>query len=676
MKVNFLALTFAFTFVCSQNMANAQGASPTTTPTPLSVDFRVKPPGSTDRSVSVTVEDANIGTMIIIPKKNPEDAETIADPANKWLKLPTQGKQDETETFTIVGIDRNAGGDGKKKRYSYVVSVKNGQLVAAGSSSDGGGSGPGPTKAEQKKLMLGELGLITEDFELPVKLSELSDEEKQKLANLKVTVGKLSFGTDIQMTGNEINPIQKIRIKLLTGENTLKIEAQDSSGKGLPGLALTTKIECPCNKVEISTNGVAVADLQSVGITLGLGNWSADEKSKARFMRIRVGDESEFRELERDSANGIKSVQTVPVKLKHGMNTVSIDLFRLQTDKDPINGLNAKGQIYCGNPCEPISRSRNTRLIAGFEQGGASSAVSSRNPFLDLYLRIPFSTKKKDGGKQLSFWSDIRLTSTSIQKFADLSLIAANPISTASQEGVNDVVQSFKVNVGLEWRIFNSKATSSYFIPARSSFALIAGVGATSPLTGGKDTKAQIFKIPYSNGVVNPEFRQLFLDPNNGVGIDLAGKSNIAFLQPERDRFLRRWFAGGRINHNFSRDGKPLELSPAQFDITIGQDESITRKLTGAVLTFEAFTPIPFPNTEYLFVYGGISTKMKRKAISQVPKFILNSGPEDELTDPTKTVIIPLDSNPLTLSSRDTFFFGIGVDLARIFRQARQSPNQ
>lgn len=215
----------------------------------------------------------------------------------------------------------------------------------------------------------------------------------------------------------------------------------------------------------------------------------------------------------------------------------------------------------------------------------------------------------------------------------------------------------------MDIRVVPEKSLFSSFLPGKSSLSFTFGAGVTSPLTSGKNTVTEIFKIPKLNGQIIPEFRDLF----PGISSD---KQNVAFVTPERDRFQRRWFAGGRLKtHFFKRNSEAMDLSPAMLDLTVGQDEAITRKLSGFVLNFEGFTPFPLKKLDYLYLYGGITTRLTRKVNSNVPSFFLEPATLTDLADPLKTVLISADENRLTISNRDRYFFGIGLDLIRLFRR-------
>lgn len=422
--------------------------------------------------------------------------------------------------------------------------------------------------------------------------------------------------------------------------------------------------------ISVTDIGEVVKDSYELEIKPVLTDWSEDQKSKARRFRVRntVGDMVREKTYDIQLKNGaLPEKQTVSVELFKGKNKLIITVLESkEKSANNMPGLETQTEIECDDPCEGISRGMNTRLIAGFEQVGASSAVGKTQPFVDLFVNVPL--RIKDGNRwpaRFSIWSDFRLTSTAIQKFANLSAIASNQIGLGGDGGINDVVQSFKITGGVDIRLIGESNTiNSFFLPGRSSLSLILGGGVTSPITGGGRTATEIYKIPYLNGAVNPDFRALFLRQ----GIELAGKSNIAFAIPERDRFVRRYFAGGRLKHYFYKDNQRLELSPANLDFTIGQDEAVTRNFHRPVLTIEGFTPIPFQTVDYIYVYGGISTKLTRRATSQAPAFFLDAGPQSELSDPTKTIVLSSEQNGLTLSGRDTYFFGIGIDLFRLFK--------
>lgn len=400
------------------------------------------------------------------------------------------------------------------------------------------------------------------------------------------------------------------------------------------------------------------------------------EKTKAKFFEVIVISEKKKNGSQErmptefsisSTENKANSPQNVRVKLFSGENTVEINL--LDANKNKIEGIQTSAKVKC-DPCETKYRNINVRAIAGLEQAGASSAASTTLPFLNLYVSVPLTFTSPGRSPKLAIWSDFRLTGSTVQNFANLTSISTNVLSNISTPGssVNNVVQSFRFTGGLEYKIIPEKSLNSFFIPGKSSLSLIAGGGMTTPLNTPQQS-AQIFKIPkLANGSIDPVFAGLFPDT------DFTGKNNVAFVVPERDRFFRRWFVGARIKHSFYENrNEPLDLTPAMLDVTFGQDESITKKLVGRVLTFEGMTPFPIDGLDYIYLFGGMSMRLTRKVNSNVPKFFLQNADIINLTNNTDTVLISAEANPLTLSNRDTFRFGIGVDLIRLFRTARST---
>jgi hypothetical protein len=361
--------------------------------------------------------------------------------------------------------------------------------------------------------------------------------------------------------------------------------------------------------------------------------------------------------------------QSLSVELFEGVNKLTIEL--IDGNKTPLGPEHtATVSLECGTPCESFGRSINTRAIVGVEQAGASSANPKSSPFVNFFINVPLGSRgnPRQTPPRFSVWTDFRIASTSSQELANLRSITDNILRPNASTPINNVVQSFRINAGIDLRIVPETALFPSFMPAKSSLSLIAGAGATSPLTGGRTGATETYRIPKINGQIIPEFSTLFPEiPND--------KDNVAFVTPERDRFLRRWFVGTRIlTHFYKGDSSRMDLSPASLDITIGQDEAITRKLSSPILNFEGFLPFPTDRFNYVYFYAGLSTRFTRKVNTRVPTFFLESATLSDLSDPLKTYVVSADENPLIVSNRDSYFFGIGIDLIKLFREKPVEP--
>jgi hypothetical protein len=355
------------------------------------------------------------------------------------------------------------------------------------------------------------------------------------------------------------------------------------------------------------------------------------------------------------------SPQEVVLELKSGKNSITVAA--LDKDGKVVENSESSLSLICME-CEFTPRSVNTRAIVGFEQVGASSANSSTTPFLDLFINVPIGDYKfKPNKRVFSIWTDFRFSATSQQSFAALTNISTGLLNSISGSAgtFNNIVQSFNVTSGIEYELYKSRSDQPGFLPGKSAVSLIIGGGVTNPLSS--DKTVQVFKIPLLNSQVNPEFAKLF------PGVDFTNKTNVAFIQSERDRFYRRYFVGFRVKNYFhENENKRIDQSPAMVDFTIGQNEAITNRLQGLVFSMDGFTPFPIKKFDYVYLFGGVNMRFNKNTDKVVP-FFLEAPQTINLFD-TANVVIPIDATPFTRSNRDTFRFGIGIDLIRLINRS------
>lgn len=321
------------------------------------------------------------------------------------------------------------------------------------------------------------------------------------------------------------------------------------------------------------------------------------------------------------------------------------------------------------------------RLIFGFEQIGASSSTSKGRPFVDLFFNVPVGQLKVDYKHELkagcvpklkddcripirryfanSFWTSFKLTSSPSQTLPDLGGLTAPAISgffSSNQSGkVNDLVQAFEMKIGWETTV-------------RKGFSLIAGVGATSPLTSEKSVVA--YKIPRivvaGVTVVQPDFKKIF-----GLPDENSGLNNLILTSGDRDRFMRNWFVGGRLRHQVF--GKADEAYPAVFELTVGQDEVLTNKLIGGVLKFDSFVPIPIRGLKFLYFGASFTSKLTRKVNTTTFPFFLEPATDVNIFANTNFARNIRDIRELN-SDRDGFSFRFGVDLIQLLNRGDKPP--
>lgn len=316
------------------------------------------------------------------------------------------------------------------------------------------------------------------------------------------------------------------------------------------------------------------------------------------------------------------------------------------------------------------------RLIFGFEQVGASSSTSKGRPFVDLLVNIPVGQLKVDYKHELkngcvpkpkdncrvpikryfsnSFWTSFKLTSSPTQSLPDFGNLTSSTITgffgSNQSSRVNDLVQAFEMKIGWETTV-------------RKGFSLIAGIGATSPLTSEKTVVA--YKIPrLANGMVQPDFQRIF-----GPGQDFTGINNLILTSGDRDRFMRNWFVGGRLRHQIVGDAS--EAYPAVFELTFGQDEVMTNKLVGRVLKFDSFVPIPVKGLKFLYFGASFTSKLTRKVNTTTLPFFLEPATDVNIFANTNFVRNFRDIPELN-SDRDGFSFRFGVDLIQLLNKSEK----
>jgi hypothetical protein len=312
----------------------------------------------------------------------------------------------------------------------------------------------------------------------------------------------------------------------------------------------------------------------------------------------------------------------------------------------------------------PVS-SLNKRFIVGFEQTGAAASGSTGKPFFDIFINTPLSRnrspcdsslKANDRGAhdevpcvppRFSVWGDVRLTSTPEQVTA-LGAIASNALGTITDAKFNQIASAFDFVVGPEVRLQRFNHTD---------LSLIAGFGAVSPIS--PKQSAQIFQVPDASSSQAPAFFKMYPGAQS--------KQFIAFVTPDRDRFLRQYFGGFRFK-TFKYEGEQLQdVFPATFDITFGQNEAVTGgRLRKFVVGLDGFYPLPFPDkSRFLYLFGSARFKAGGPKNSATP-FILDTAASNvTITDPKVFIADPVATN------RDTYRIGFGVDLVELFKFAK-----
>lgn len=295
--------------------------------------------------------------------------------------------------------------------------------------------------------------------------------------------------------------------------------------------------------------------------------------------------------------------------------------------------------------------SMNKRFILGVEQTGGASTKSAGKPFLNLFINTPLVFDDGDDDNtenklpRVSVWGDVRLTSTpaQVKAFANISSAA---VDTVLGGKANELAMGFDFVVGPELRFarFNNHTMS-----------FISAFGAVSPLNP-KDS-VELFEVPKDNSSQAEAFFKEFPGAK--------GKQHIAFIAPERDRFLRQYYAGLRFRTYTKESGEIQNVFPSMLDVTFGQSEAVTGgKLHKFVFGLDGFYVLPFP-TDYRFLYlfGSAKFKVGGPKTIKTPFLLDTSASSVKVTDANVFIADPIQSN------RDVYRIGFGVDLFELFRK-------
>lgn len=467
--------------------------------------------------------------------------------------------------------------------------------------------------------------------------------------------------------------------------NTATISAKNNFQAAEPNSSNSANKQLKLNaKREITDGNKYTLEIDSNGIKNLGGDYNIEVQNvESKTVRI----------ITRKIGNDQKSPQTEDITLEKGTNIVTV---YPKANGQAFKNLSSDITLIC-SPCDEketqfASQRIIFRSIIGYEQSGASSAKSEQHPFLNFFFNTPINIRRRIGSDSrnknpqlnnqankadnekedeyknifggFSVWGDIRLTTTPVQSINSLASFspagfATNFVQGDSASKVNDLVKSFDFLVGFEQQIIRPEKLFPGSFRSRTSLSLIAAGGAITPLSFDKFVPV-FYNIPTANGSIDPNFRNFFSDMN------FDGKTKVAFITPDRDRFFRQYYAGLRLK-TFFEQGNIKEF-PAMFDITVGQNEAITSGLKGVILRLDGSTPLPIGNTDFLYLFGSVNMKLGRKINESIPPFFLNPATGGNLSD-NDTAVISIDRLPFQTRNRDIFRIGVGVNLFKLFEK-------
>lgn len=406
------------------------------------------------------------------------------------------------------------------------------------------------------------------------------------------------------------------------------------------------------------------------------------------FVRVLNGGkpiEQEKYNWEVEFPDGEDSAKLNPmVRIGKDTNTITVfdaDKPLAEADQDSRD-VTCEGEKCGSDPAVStiVTNSLNTRAVVGLEQVGASSADSEMKPFLDFFFTAPIRfTPKTAELPRVSTWGQIRLSATP-QQAAAIGVFPSNlsnQVATASNS--TGLVQSFDFLAGFEARAFGANKFSTSLVPGvkqRTAFYFTAGGGAISPLSTTRQS-AQIWKVPAEDSSQRAVFVERF-------GEAAGKKSYIAFVLPERDRFLRQFYAGIRLKTFFyDRNEQLINRFPGILDVMFGQNEAVTGgslkhdvkdsngetigRRRSYVMRLDGFYPLPFKEASFLYLYGTAMLKLGNGGVRVSTPLFLDPAPEISVTN--KDVFIQR-----AVQDQDYYKIGVGINLTELFNRKPATP--
>jgi hypothetical protein len=300
-------------------------------------------------------------------------------------------------------------------------------------------------------------------------------------------------------------------------------------------------------------------------------------------------------------------------------------------------------------------------LIGGVEYGGYSSEAQTTDAFLNIFYRGPVS---KTG---LAGWTRIRLTSAAQPATNGVVSVISNPTGLTTVNYAN-VGQVFDYSVGPSWNL-----------PKTQYWALIASLGAITPLSS---QNAPIVFVAPPPGTTECTTLLNRFSPKNGYNPGLTpnpapnpttcvvngtnGVTNIAFTNQDRSNFLLKYSGGFRTWYPLGSCKTAAAASKcvptyAAADFTLGQDSSITGGvLRGVVFKMDGLLPIPTGSSSWLYLFG--SAYIRFRSNVNLPPLVLAS-PSSTVTVPSPAVAVL----PLVQPNRDYYRLGVGVNINQLW---------
>ncbi len=298
-------------------------------------------------------------------------------------------------------------------------------------------------------------------------------------------------------------------------------------------------------------------------------------------------------------------------------------------------------------------------------------------------------------------WLNPRIASAPEAGSTALSSLTSSASLTKGigSQTIGQITQTFEFQGGLDYYLikpWNGALFGSNDSWARSTISLILGGGSVTPFSatstasefGLNDNLGQQFNQSVKSNQ-KPSLPTLFPQLASALcNFDFTGSSNVpcpspavpgattvAFVFPNRSRFLRDYFGGIRLRTFYFQGScskqtsaspddscKPTDNYPGTFDARFGEDETVTGgKLRGVVMTLTGSYPVP-GTSGALRIFGSVYLRLHKNQNSTA--LVLVPSPTFTSLDQSSVVVQPIQP-----SDQDYFRLGVGVDLVALIHK-------
>lgn len=318
----------------------------------------------------------------------------------------------------------------------------------------------------------------------------------------------------------------------------------------------------------------------------------------------------------------------------------------------------------------PPSNGFVANIVAGVEQTGYSSLGSNTDGFISAFFRNPYTSFSPKSPLGIAAWGRVRILGAPQPGVLGISSILTNPTGTTATQSFSSIGTAFDYVVGPELKLNERKIGT-----AKARISLIAGAGATTPLSTNSVTVSYAVPPPLSSqcqqliqlyGANNKFGNNPYLFPNPNPANSCiynpqTGQpySYISFVNENRSNFLFKWGVGGRLTHIYPAKDKTPSYT-GSLDVTVGQDSSITGgKVSGWVFNLNGVYPIPFTGS-LLYVFGTAAMRFQHNYDYPLLPLTAATGVP---TPPSQQVAILSQQQP----NRDFYRLGFGLNLGTIW---------